>query len=733
MDPLERSLLLILAATTALALLVTVKRRGRTGLPFAALLVGELGLLTLSISRGEASPFWVYAALAGFAWLLLLPALLLGLSRRLLRTGRVRAAFLLQRVRAVMQPGTGQGVEQQLLSSLTLVREGRLSEAVSETQAELARATDETVRLVLVERLLVLYLYDRRFGEVVAQFERHGGMPLAEAAPGIATTMVRAYAELGELELAAHCQWVVERHPAAVEGSAAEVVNGARLCLLAHLGRVEEVSKLLDPASGFMPELSEARRMLWLGVALARSGGAEEATALWRTVVEVGADGEAVEAARRRLESPPPSLAPPEDEGVEELVRIVTERAGAHHRVPRNAKRVWRAAPVTTALLVVLAAIHVGVELQGSAERAWVLWRFGANFRLAAFHGEPWRLLASMFLHGGLLHLAFNLYALYLLGRLVEQLYGSLRFWTIYMGAGLAGALASAVYGGDERLSVGASGAIFGLLGAALVGVRRLRGQVPEAWRKELTMNLLISVGLQLYIGFTVPMIDNAAHVGGLVGGGAVALLLALPKVATLPAARQALILLAVIWGGATAASAVMVSVTGPAQTLARLPGRNLVGSGVVARIPRHWVELRGQAGTMVQDPLLEDIYPTWQMLAPEGLSEPGTPLAEVVREYLAALRRAETRSNPGAAAGPEPHQRALHPDLIEVERRVVVDGQPAVELIYFRRQTDLLLVGRSRLPPARLATYRALLERVGRSLSLAERGGQRSVQPPGT
>ena len=97
-------------------------------------------------------------------------------------------------------------------------------------------------------------------------------------------------------------------------------------------------------------------------------------------------------------------------------------------------------------LLVGLLAVHalsiyVG-RLYGEDGEAWRLLRMGANFAPTALSTEPWRLITSMFLHGGAYHLAFNAYALYLLGRLTEQMFGSARMWTIFGLSGIAGSAA---------------------------------------------------------------------------------------------------------------------------------------------------------------------------------------------------------------------------------------------------------------------------------------------------
>jgi rhomboid protease GluP len=130
--------------------------------------------------------------------------------------------------------------------------------------------------------------------------------------------------------------------------------------------------------------------------------------------------------------------------------------------------------------------------------------------------GEYYRLFTAMFLHLNLLHIFFNGYALYILGRDVESLFGTIRFAAIYFLGGLSGSLASFIF--TAAPSIGASGAIFALIGAETVYFYHHRNLHGEVGRRHLNQ-LLFLVVINLVLGFSSPLIDNAAHVGGLVGG----------------------------------------------------------------------------------------------------------------------------------------------------------------------------------------------------------------------
>ena len=142
--------------------------------------------------------------------------------------------------------------------------------------------------------------------------------------------------------------------------------------------------------------------------------------------------------------------------------------------------------------------------------------------------GEYYRLLTSAFLHGGVVHLLLNMYALYLFGPQLEGALGRLRFIVLYVVSALGGSALSYAFAAPTQPSLGASGAVFGLLGAYLVINRRLgRDNTP----------LLMLLAINLAYGFLVPNIDWRAHLGGLVTGGLVAAVIAYA-----PAQRRGLV-----------------------------------------------------------------------------------------------------------------------------------------------------------------------------------------------
>lgn len=184
--------------------------------------------------------------------------------------------------------------------------------------------------------------------------------------------------------------------------------------------------------------------------------------------------------------------------------------------------------------LYAVVALNVGVWLANLADgmnamqpETADLFRWGAGSASAVVRdGEFWRLLTATVLHGGLMHLALNMYALWVAGTQVTRWFGNGQFLLIYWGSALAGSALSLHFSAQQAVSVGASGAVFGVLGALLAGVWQHRERVPKALVTQLLTSQGLFVVISLGQGFVREGIDNAAHIGGLLAGAGMAWLL---------------------------------------------------------------------------------------------------------------------------------------------------------------------------------------------------------------
>ncbi|MBA2501839.1 MAG: rhomboid family intramembrane serine protease [Pyrinomonadaceae bacterium] len=226
--------------------------------------------------------------------------------------------------------------------------------------------------------------------------------------------------------------------------------------------------------------------------------------------------------------------------------------------------------PATFTIILLVANVFVFLLMQnsGGTENHETLRLYGAKFNSLIEAGEWWRFVTPVFIHIGWIHLLANMYGLFILGPYVEKLYGSAKFVVFWIVAGIAGVAASYVaskYGMQEGLlgrflarggdgpSAGASGALFGLIGVLFVFGIKFRHELPEGFKQAFGTGMLPTILINLFIGYALPFIDNAAHLGGLLAGAVMALFVGYkrpgerPSIAHLWHALQILALLLVV------------------------------------------------------------------------------------------------------------------------------------------------------------------------------------------
>ena len=169
---------------------------------------------------------------------------------------------------------------------------------------------------------------------------------------------------------------------------------------------------------------------------------------------------------------------------------------------------------ITVSLIIINVIVFILMYILGKGSQdAFTLIKFGAFQKDLILGGEYYRLITSAFLHIGIFHLLFNCYALYVIGRQLESFLGKIKFLIIYLVSALCGSLMSMIF--PISISAGASGAIFGLLGSLLYFGYNYRVYLGTVLKSQIIPLILIN----LIFGFMVSGINNAAHIGGLIGG----------------------------------------------------------------------------------------------------------------------------------------------------------------------------------------------------------------------
>lgn len=215
------------------------------------------------------------------------------------------------------------------------------------------------------------------------------------------------------------------------------------------------------------------------------------------------------------------------EEGLDLFMRLTTEINKKTEDDAKKAEKVFKAKKpiVTYALIVINLIVFMLMYILGNgSEDALTLLKFGANQRYFVLNlNEYYRLITSSFLHIGVLHLLFNMYALYIIGSQIESFFGKVKYLFIYIVSAIIGALFSICF--SESISAGASGAIFGLLGSMLYFGYYYRLYLGTTLRNQIIPIILFN----LLLGFLNSGIDNACHIGGLIAGVLVSMIVGVP------------------------------------------------------------------------------------------------------------------------------------------------------------------------------------------------------------
>lgn len=263
---------------------------------------------------------------------------------------------------------------------------------------------------------------------------------------------------------------------------------------------------------------------------------------------------------------------------VEAVRRRIAERQGsgatsaaqhsALHEAHRFESDLKARTPVAWACHA-LAALNIaawGITLSLGADplnpSAAQLLAWGGNAASEVQQGAWWRLLTATFLHSGVLHLTMNMVGLWAIGATVERLFGHRLFLLVYGASALVGSGLSLHFSAQKAVSVGASGAVFGLAGALLTVVVRHRRSMPPLFGARNRNSMLFFIAYSLYQGFTKTGVDNAAHVGGLLAGAALAWFL--PERLTAHGARKPVRWSLLGGAAATGVACVLLVLTAP-------------------------------------------------------------------------------------------------------------------------------------------------------------------------
>ena len=479
-------------------------------------LVLLLAILLLSVAGWLWSqPAIIYTAAAIWLGLVLLPGLIGRLCQQRLMQQQYSAARRLARIISWLHPADGWREQPKLLGALELAHQGEFAAAV-----ETLRRFQDAKSLIGLVAVANLYRITNQWEELLVWHARH--RQELERHLQFVPVVLRARGETGDVRglvefYDGHRRQIAKLVPAASR-------DVCRLMLFAFCGQRQAVEGLL---AGSLTILPAPIRIFWLATAEVAAGAPESAQRRLEELLPA-ADPPLRGAIERRL-SRMGTRPEPLDASAEHVVAEAAQEHGHEARFGARRKLFSRQSRATQILILLNLCMFLAEICLGGSTNRDVLYRLGALFPPAVRGGQWWRLVTSLFLHCGALHLAMNMFALCVLGPFTEFALGCRRFVLVYALAGIGSMTVVMLFGSGPngtQLTVGASGCIMGLVGA--MGALMLRG-----WRREKALvakrrllTILLIVSLQCAFDALVPQVSMTAHVSGALIGFTAAMVL---------------------------------------------------------------------------------------------------------------------------------------------------------------------------------------------------------------
>jgi len=464
---------------------------------------------------------WVVIAWTLFMCFVVAPALLTSLSVSREHRGHWRSAVVFRQLAGYAAWGHTGKLYRQYASALRLVAGGRAEEALAMLDKFAAQPMPPDIHGIVYTWKLSLLVTLRQWERAVAFYETVFDWGALGQATQARLFAARALAETGQMDRALRNLQFAALSPRTLGARQAQLW-ATRVCVAALAGDITSLEELLRRRDYARRSRGFARfTAYWRGRCALTRGESAEATRLLTRASELTRPRDRLwhDAIAHQLEAV----------GRKPAMFGVQDPAYIHGReLLRRAEQdtaPWRALMstgrpelATLEMLVICAVVYLvgNVLLPGELQDKLLLW--AGNTPDTLRDHEWWRLLTALFFHANLLHLAMNGAGLWIFGSAVEKTLGRWRFLLIFLLAGVLGNLASA-FQAHYDVAIGASGGIFGVIGAFVVSVWRLRSPMYFALRRRLLLILAIMVACDFTIGGLEPQVDNLAHLGGFVAG----------------------------------------------------------------------------------------------------------------------------------------------------------------------------------------------------------------------
>jgi membrane associated rhomboid family serine protease len=513
-------LFIIIAVNLGIILYTKIKRGFAKDPVYNTILAVDLGLILYSFNASSGvNSLSAWLGIGIFLFAVIVPAILNRfIAAAVYRYDWSRAARILQ-LKYIFQPSTEVAAQIRHFSKLLKANKGEVVDISGGLEQELHRTDDAIKKILLAESLVELYVFSTRWEKALEFYEKYLKEGEVASKPSVYVSLMKAAFELGQEDKL----W--DFYEKLDEDSEDPVVKralfSAQTIILAAYGKPGILKKALLPLDSNDTFFPAALRRYWYGIALLNDNKKAKAEKVMSFPKKLQKNFPIYyKLAAKKISSGTTSF-PEKDLIHKEKLQKIKE---SYEKVSEVGSK-SRFLKATWFFLIFNSLVFIGQHLYGSPSDMLTLYNLGGNFRTLSLSSQWWRNVSAMFLHANFIHIFFNLYITWIFGRLIEPHYGALKTWVIIIVSGLSGnILSSLMYGAG--VSIGFSSSVFGVVGATMAMLVLYKNRFPEEWRKKQFSFLVMILLFNLALGFSIRMIDNAAHIGGFVGGVIIAVIL---------------------------------------------------------------------------------------------------------------------------------------------------------------------------------------------------------------
>ncbi|MBU1220158.1 rhomboid family intramembrane serine protease [Myxococcota bacterium] len=503
-----------------LGLIIFTKLKDITAEPiYSAILFGDLALAIYAVIQKRSDSIEGALAIVIFMAAVVAPMILERFISWCVRKNWWTTGRLALHLLGFLKPVKDVHVHQKQFYRLSQAVRGDIVEASAEIEAEIRNSSNPLQKQFLIETLLELNVFAGYYKNALDIYlNRLNGVKPVKTTLYMA--LIRACAETGQYDLMWNYYFQIKNieNNDSITGT---TLISSQIIILSVYGKLKPLKEIFGSLKTDHPVFPKAAKLYWTAYASAVCGKLEKAKRIFKKLLSTGPSPVVAKRVTEYISDLP--TAPDSPDKIKKIALKVMELSIlklAREGFGRNLVP-W----ATISFIAITSIVFLYQSWRGNITDFANLYSHGANFRHLTFTVEPWRAFTSVFLHAGFLHFFLNMLIAWFMGRITEVHYGNLGMAAIIVISGITGSIVSTFFS-PHGIAVGASGAVFGIIGAAITMLVVWKNRWHPQLRRRMLNLLLFMLVVNVIFGIMAKMVDNAAHIGGLMGGSAAAVIM---------------------------------------------------------------------------------------------------------------------------------------------------------------------------------------------------------------